>query len=83
MKAIDDTDGMAEVTDADYDPVRAVAKSMDVKLQMFVKKDKKARPNARRIAVAETIVFYLCGAQRRTDNKILCQTLLSLSKMSL
>ncbi len=41
MKAIDDTDGMTEVQDSDYDPVREVARSMGVNLEMF-KKDKKA-----------------------------------------
>ena len=41
MKAIDDTDGMTEVQDSDYDPVREVARSMGVSLEMF-KKDKKA-----------------------------------------
>ena len=38
MKAIDDTDGMVEVKDSDYDPVREVADSMGVKLSMFSKK---------------------------------------------
>lgn len=46
LHAIDDTDDLTEVKDSDYDPVREVARSMDVKLDMFDKKKKAAAPPA-------------------------------------